>query len=121
LKDVKEAHKSAKSATENFKKLGDKTREGYSLDTQAYIYMSEGKYVEALACAKEAIKMLSDGENYCYLANSMQTKSHIELYLKHNEASLKTMIASVNIASIHISQSQANKFIDEYAELQRKV
>jgi hypothetical protein len=70
---------------------------------------------------KKAIKMLSNGENYCYLANSMQTKSHIELYLKHNEESLKTMIASVNISAIHVSQSQANKFIDAYAELQRTV
>jgi tetratricopeptide (TPR) repeat protein len=116
-----EAHRSAKSATENFKKLGDKTREGYSLDTQAHIYMSEGKYKEALTCANKAIKMLSDGENYCYLANSMQTKSHIELYLTDNEASLKTMIASVNIAAMHVSQTQANKFIEGYAELQKNV
>jgi tetratricopeptide (TPR) repeat protein len=115
-----EAHQSAKSATENFKKMGDKTREGYSIDTQAQIYMSEGKYKEALACAKKAIKRLSNGENYCYLANSMQTKSHIEFYLKDYANSLKTMIASVNIASLHISQTQANKFIDTYADLQRK-
>jgi glycine/serine hydroxymethyltransferase len=50
----------------------------------------------------------------------MQTKSHIEFYLKDYANSLKTMIASVNIASLHISQTQANKFIDTYADLQRK-
>jgi hypothetical protein len=83
--------------------------------------MSEGKYKEALACANKAIRMLSDGENYCYLANSMQTKSHIELYLKDYFGSIETMIAGVNIASIHVSQSQAKKFIDAYVELQRKV
>jgi tetratricopeptide (TPR) repeat protein len=112
-----EAHNRAKSARENFKKLGDKTREGYSIDTQAQIYLAEGKFAEALECANEAIRMLSDGENYCYLANSTQTKSHIQLYLKDYVAAQETMIASVNIASIHISQTQAKKFIEEYVEL----
>jgi tetratricopeptide (TPR) repeat protein len=112
-----EAHKAANSARANFKKLGDKTREGYSIDTQAQIYLAEGKFAEALECANEAIRMLSDGENYCYLANSTQTKSHIQLYLKDYVAAQETMIASVNIASIHISQTQAKKFIEEYVEL----
>jgi tetratricopeptide (TPR) repeat protein len=116
-----EAHDFAESARENFKKLGDKTREGYSIDTQAQIYMAEGKYVEALACANEAIKILSNGENYCYLANSMQTKSHIHLYMKDFVAAQETMIACVNTASIRISQSQAKKFIEEYVELQKKM
>jgi tetratricopeptide (TPR) repeat protein len=115
-----EAHKQATSARANFKKLGDKTREGYSIDTQAQIYMAEGKLEEALKCSNDAIKMLSNGENYCYLANSMQTKSHIQLYLKDYVAAQETMIASVNIASIHISQTQAKKFIEEYVELQKK-
>ncbi len=114
-----EAHNRAKSARENFKKLGDKTREGYSIDTQAQIYMAQGKYKQALACANEAIRILSDGENYCYLANSMQTKSHIEFHLKDYAASLETMIASVNIASLHVSKTQAKKFIDDYVELQK--
>jgi tetratricopeptide (TPR) repeat protein len=116
-KHFDEAHKLAKSARENFKKLGDKTREGYSIDTQAQIYMSQGKYDEALKCANEAIEMLEKGENYCYLANSMQTKSHIQLCLKDYVAAQETMIASVNIASIQISQIQAKKFIDEFVEL----
>lgn len=47
----------------------------------------------------------------------MQTKSHIELYLKDYAASMETMIAGINIASIHISQSQAKKFTDAYVEL----
>jgi tetratricopeptide (TPR) repeat protein len=114
-----EAHKSAVSARINFKKAGDKTREGYSIDTQAHIFMSEGNYKAALVCADEAVRMLSDGENYCYLANAKQTKSHIEFHLKDYAASLETMIAGVNIASIHVSKSQAEKFIDEYAELQK--
>jgi tetratricopeptide (TPR) repeat protein len=115
-----EAHDFAESARGNFKKLGDKTREGYSIDTQAQIYLAQGKYKEALKCANEAIAILKNGENYCYLANSMQTKSHIQLYMKDFVAAQETLIASVNIASIHISQSQAKKFIEEYVKLQKK-
>ncbi len=74
-----EAHKAAKSAREIFKKLGDKTREGYLIDTQAQIYLAEGKHKEALKCANEAIAMLQKGENYCYLVNSMETKCKILL------------------------------------------
>jgi tetratricopeptide (TPR) repeat protein len=118
--EYKEAHKSVLSAIDNYKRAGDKSHQGYSIDTKAHIYMSEGKYKQALACANEAIRMLSDGENYCYLANSMQTKSHIQLYLKTYEASVETMIASVNIASIHVSKEQAKKFIVDYVELQKE-
>ncbi len=114
-----DAHKSVVSAIENYKKLSDKTHEGYSVDTRAHIFMSEGKYEDALVCANEAVKMLEDGENYCYYANSMQTKSHIEYHLNDYEASLETMIASVNIAAIHVSQTQAKKFVKDYAELQK--
>ncbi len=84
---------------------------------QAQIYLSEGKYKQALACANEAIRMLSDGENYCYLANSMETKSRIELELKDYTNYAKTIVACINIASLHISHLQADKFIDSLAEV----
>jgi tetratricopeptide (TPR) repeat protein len=112
-----EAHKHAKAAREAFKKLGDKTREGYSIDTQAQIYLAQGKYEEALKCANEAITMLKKGENYCYLVNSMETKSRIELELKDYKNYAKTIVACINIASIHISHRQADKFIDSLADL----
>jgi tetratricopeptide (TPR) repeat protein len=112
-----EAHKHAKAAREAFKKLGDKTREGYSIDTQAQIYLAEGNYKEALKCANEAIAILQKGENYCYLVNSMETKSRIELELKDYKNYAITIIACTNIASIHISQRQADKFIDALADL----
>jgi hypothetical protein len=60
--------------------------------------------------------MLEKGKNYCYSANSMQTKSRIEFYLKDYSGSMETIIAGINIASIHISQTQAKK----YVELQKK-
>jgi AraC-like DNA-binding protein len=95
-----EAHKSAKAARETYKKLGDKNHEGYSIDTQAQIYMAQDKYKEALKCANEATAMLANGENYYYLANSIQTKSHIQLYLKDYSESVKTIVEAVNIVSL---------------------
>jgi tetratricopeptide (TPR) repeat protein len=112
-----EARGFAESARENFKKLGDKTREGYSIDTQAQIYLAEGKFTEALKCANEAVMILQKGENYCYLVNSMETKSRIELELKDYTNYAKTIIACTNTASIHLSQRQADKFIDSLADL----
>jgi hypothetical protein len=55
------------------------------------------------------------------IPNSLQTKSHIEFYLKDYEASLSTMIASVNIASIHVSRKQARKFISAYTKLKENL
>jgi hypothetical protein len=42
----------------------------------------QDKYKEDLKCANEATVMLANGENYYCLANSIQTKIHIQLYLK---------------------------------------
>jgi AraC-like DNA-binding protein len=95
-----EAHKSVVSAIENYKKAGDKSHEGYSIDTQAHIFMSEGKYAEALACANEAVKLLQKGENYLYLENSLQTKSHIQLYLKDYSGLMETTIEAIRIVNL---------------------
>jgi AraC-like DNA-binding protein len=95
-----EAHDFAESARENFNKLGDKTREGYSIDTQAQIYLAEGNYEEALKCAEQAIGILKRGENYSYLVYSMETKSHIQLYLKDYAESVKTIVEAIKIVSL---------------------
>jgi AraC-like DNA-binding protein len=95
-----EAHRAAKSARTNFKKLGDKTREGYSIDTRAQIYLAEGKLEEALKCVNEAIGILKRGENYSYLVNSMETKSHIQLYLKDYAESVKTTVEAIKIINL---------------------
>jgi tetratricopeptide (TPR) repeat protein len=114
-----EAHQSAKNSIALFRTIGERNREGYAIDTRSQIYIAEGKYAEALECSNQAVKLLESGENYCFLANALQTKSHIEFYLKQYSASLDTLIASVNIAAIHISHTQADKFRKDYAELMK--
>jgi tetratricopeptide (TPR) repeat protein len=115
-----EAHKHEKALREKFKKQGDKTLEGYSLDTRAKIYLAEGKYEEALNCINEAILMLSEGDNYYHIANIYQTKSKIELCMNKLPKSFETITKSIHIANLYISNEQAKKFIGEYIELLKK-
>jgi tetratricopeptide (TPR) repeat protein len=112
-----EAHKHTKASSKNFKKQGDKTFGGYSLDTRAKIYLAEGKYEEALKCINEAIMMLPEDGNYYRTANTYQTKSKIELGMNKFPESFETIIKSIHIADLHISNEQAKKFIGEYIEL----
>jgi tetratricopeptide (TPR) repeat protein len=112
-----EAHKHAKTSRKNFNKQGDKTLEGYSFDTRAKIYLAEGKYEEALKCINEAIMMLPEDGNYYRTANIYQTKSKIELCMNKFSESFETIIKSIHIADLHISNEEAKKFIGEYIEL----
>jgi tetratricopeptide (TPR) repeat protein len=115
-----EAHKQAKASREKFKKQGDKTLEGYSLDTHAKIYLAESKYDEALKCINQAILMLSEGDNYYHIANTYQTKSKIELCMNKLPESFETITKSIHIANLYISNEQAKKFIGDYIELLKK-
>jgi tetratricopeptide (TPR) repeat protein len=112
-----EDRKHTKTSRENFKKQGDKTHKDYSLDTHAKIYLAEGKYEEALKCINEAIMMLPKDNNYYRIANTYKTKSKIELCLNKFSESFETIIKSIHIANLHISNEQAKKFIGEYIEL----
>jgi tetratricopeptide (TPR) repeat protein len=112
-----EAPKHAKASKENFKKQGNKTHKDYSLDTRAKIYLAEGKYEEALKCINEAIIMLPKDDNYYRIANTYKTKSKIELCMNKFSESFETIIKSIHIANLHISNEQAKKFIGEYIEL----
>jgi tetratricopeptide (TPR) repeat protein len=111
------ARKQAKTSRENLKKQDDKTQKEYSLDTRAKIYLAEGKYEEALKCINEAIRMLPEGDNYYRIANTYKTKSKIELCMNKFSESFETIIKSIQIADLHISNEQAKKFIGEYIEL----
>ncbi|HEY0428667.1 MAG TPA: tetratricopeptide repeat-containing protein, partial [Pyrinomonadaceae bacterium] len=59
-----EAHNSANNARKIFELLGDKTREGFSLETKAQVYFAEGKYDKALRFINDAIELLEKGESY---------------------------------------------------------
>jgi tetratricopeptide (TPR) repeat protein len=98
----------------------DKTREDYSPDTLAKIYLAKGNYEEALKYINEAITVLPEDNNYYRIANTYQTKSKIELCMNKFSESFETIIKSIHIANLHISNDQAKKFTGEYIELLKK-
>jgi tetratricopeptide (TPR) repeat protein len=113
---VIEDQKHSKTLTEKV----DKTHEGYSPDTLAKIYLAKGKYEEALKYINEAITVLPEDNNYYRIANTYQTKSKVELCMNKFSESFETIIKSIHIANLHISNDQAKKFIGEYIELLKK-
>lgn len=78
----KEAHSAIDNGVGIFKKLKDRTREGFSLDTKAQIFCDEGKYKEALKVIEKAIFILSKSENADYLTETYLSKSKFCSILK---------------------------------------
>src|SRR6185369_17185871 len=99
-----EAHICAQNAANIFEQIGDKMREGYTLETRAQIFAAEGKFDQALKFVNSAIEMLEGGESYRKLVESYRTKVKILLQLNSLPEALMVMIAAHNIAALYISQ-----------------
>lgn len=109
------SHNAIDNATFLFRKSKDKTREGFSLDTKAQIFLEEGKYAEALSAVEKGIAILKRGENSGYLAETYLTKSVIQVYL-HSDlvAAILSLLEAVNIARTNVSEEKAQGFIREF-------
>lgn len=108
------AHDCIDKATEIFIEIGDKTREGYSLDTKALIYFAEGRYQEALEAIEKAIAILERTENSAYKMDAYVTKSKILLYLRDFTSAVLSLLAAVDIAQVHIGEERARNLIAEF-------
>jgi tetratricopeptide (TPR) repeat protein len=116
--NFEKAHESIDSATEIFRKIRDKTREGFSLDTKAQIYFAEKNYLDALKTVESALKILQRGENAGYLAETYLTKSKILLALNDFTSATFALFDGVQIAKTKISEEVAANLIKEFeAEL----
>lgn len=107
------AHACAQHAAKIFEEIGDKTRTAYSLDTQAQIFLAEGKLETALKYSNRAIEMLEGSDSYRKLVETYRTK--IKILIKQNQITeaLTVMTAAHNIANLYISQELGKKIIDE--------
>lgn len=86
-KQFKEAHNFADKAENTFKLVGDFCRQGYSLDTQASVFLAEENYEKALEYAEKGIRFLQNGENLMFLLETLKTKIKALTYInKHSEA-----------------------------------
>jgi len=117
LEQFEEAHLCAQNARKIFEQIGDKMREGYSLETRAQIFAAEGKFEKALKFVNEAIGLLEGGESYRNLVESYRTKIKILLGLNRLAEALTIMTAAHNIAALYISQEFSREIIEGVAAL----
>jgi tetratricopeptide (TPR) repeat protein len=115
------AHQAIDRATRAFRLINDRTREGFSFDTKAQIYLTEKNYVEALQTCDKSIEILKGGENFHYLAETYLTKSKALIYLDDFPKATFCLFEAVKIAETHIGEAAAKKLVKEYEEtLQEK-
>lgn len=112
-----EAHLCAERARKIFEQIGDKMREGYSLETRAQIFAAQENYETALKFVNDAIELLEGGESYRNLVESYRTKIKILLGLRRLAEALTVMTAAHNIAALYISQELSREIIDSVSAL----
>jgi tetratricopeptide (TPR) repeat protein len=115
-KQFAKAHEAANNATKIFKRVKDRTREGFSLDTKAQIYFAEGRYDEALKPIERAVEILKKSENSAYLSESYLTKAKILLYFDGFTAAILALCEAVKIAEANIGEAAAKNLIAEFED-----
>lgn len=108
------AHECIDRATAIFIEIGDKTREGFSLDTKALIYFAEGLYDKALEAIEQAILILEQTENAAYKLDAFVTKAKILLYLRDFTSAVLSLLAAVEIAQVQIGEEHARNLIADF-------
>lgn len=111
-RQFKEAHNFAGKAENTFKLVGDFCRQGYSLDTQASVFLAEKNYKKALEYAEKGIRYLQNGENLMFLLETLKTKIKALTYVhKHSEA-LECVAKAGQVAKQIDAETEA-KFLAE--------
>lgn len=114
-----DAHRIVDEATEVFRDIKDRTREGFALDTKSQIYLREGKFVDGLVTIDEAISILSKSENADYVAETYLTKSLLLLHSEDLTSAFLCLSDAVQIAKSKISEERARGIVAEF-EIARK-
>jgi len=111
------AHNAIDRSASLFRQAKDKTREGFAYDTKALIYLAEGKHPEALAAAEKGVAILRRGENSGYLADTLMTKSLVEVAMTGTfSTAMFSVVEAVNIARQMTDEQRAQRFISEFDE-----
>ena len=109
-----EAHAAIDRATELFKTIGDRTREGFSLDSKALIYLDEGNFEAALEVVEQGIAILRKSENFWYLTETIATKARIQLFANDFSTATLTLLEAVELAKMRISEQAAVRLLHDF-------
>lgn len=116
-----EAHRIVDEAAEVFRKINDRTREGFALDTKAQIFLREGKYDAGLVTIDQAIAILSKSDNADYVAETYLTKSMLLLYAEDLTSAFLCLSDAVQIAKSKISEERARGIVAEFDYARRNL
>lgn len=108
------AHESSDNAARIFKKIKDRTREGFSLDTKAQIYLTEKKYDKALEIVEKAIKIIKLSENASFITETYLTKTKTLIHLDDISGATLCLFGAVELAKIQTGEKAAESLIKEY-------
>jgi tetratricopeptide (TPR) repeat protein len=115
------AHRSIDNATKIFRKLKDKTREAYSLDTKAHVFILEKQYVSALRTIDKAIEMLKRGESAAYCVEAVLTRAKVLLYLDRISDAIASLVEAIEINRAKIGGDAVVKLVEEFEKVLREV
>ena len=110
----RDAHDAIDRASELFREIGDRTREGYSYDTKAAIYFDEGRFDAALEAVNRAITILGTSENIGYLTDTITTKAKIQLHLDGFSTATLTLLEAVDLAKVRIGEEAAHRLVRDF-------
>ena len=112
----RDAHDAIDRASELFRDIGDRTREGFSYDTKALIYFDEGRFDAALEAVNRAITILGTSENFGYLTETITTKAKIQLHLDGFSTATLTLLEAVDLAKVRISEEAAHRLVRDFEQ-----
>ncbi len=113
-KRFERAHECIDHAAGIFIDIGDKTREGFALDTKALIFFAEGRQDAALEAIERAILVLDQTENAAYKMDAFVTKAKILLYLHDFTSAVLSLLSAVEIARVQIGEDHARSLVAEF-------
>lgn len=108
------AHHSIDNATRLLRSVKDRTREGFSLDTKATLYLGEKLYPEALATINKALAILRKSENTKYQVDTLMTKAKIHLHLSDFQSAILALVDAINIARVQTGDDSIRRLIEDF-------
>ncbi|MFT3743565.1 MAG: hypothetical protein QM785_04645 [Pyrinomonadaceae bacterium] len=114
--DMHKAHEAIDGATRMFHRMKDMTRTGFSLDTKASLYMSEGKYDDALKTVDKALALLYQSDNSAYQIETLMTRAKILINMDNFAEATLSLVDAVNLARRQTGEESAKKLIQQFEQ-----